>query len=282
MKGRANCEYQSLVLSYFQALGLLITAALLVACNSDSSVPASGSSNAETGVISNHDIATALYFDERTPVGFYQETLQAESYYAISHVKNTDLVPQVNRASMVSHELSSDDFSEALAWSEQAANMQIQYKQLVDNSETTLYHEFKRSVPTSPEFVSIQRVFKAGMLDRSGVDFAQNQNYYGRFTTDSLNGKLVKWVVEYLWTFTNENNFGNAVLSSHTVENDNEFVHILLQARLSFNYDAGCDDIEVFESRYTVSKASGFIIKNTSSLREVRAQRVGAQISICN
>ncbi|MBL4710903.1 MAG: hypothetical protein JKX75_00085 [Gammaproteobacteria bacterium] len=222
-------------------------------------------------------IAQSVYFDQRIPDEFYQEQYSNDAYYNTSHIKNTDLLSLVDKVGVAIFDLSSDDFNEALAWSEQAENFQSIYKQLVGNSETSLYHQFSRVDPASPEFIFLQRVFKLSILDRNGI----NDDYKGRITIAGMTAADVKLIVEYLWTFTISNNYGYAVLSSTTVETVDDFIHTMLQANLTMSFNENCDLIEVYEINYTVSKASGFIMKSDVLKRVITSKRTGDYIEIC-
>ena len=222
-------------------------------------------------------IASALYFDKRTPEGFYQEQSESDDFYVTSHVKNTDLLPLASRGGQPVYELTSDDSSEAMNWSEQAAMLQTSYKQLVDVTETILYRQFTRMDSSAPEFVYLQRVLKANVLDRNGV----NDSYKGRITLLDMKADDVKLIIEYLWTFTIDNNFGNAILSSMTTETDDGFMHIMLQAKLNMSFSDSCDSIDVYEVTYTISKASGFINRSKQLKRVILAKRTGNTLQIC-
>lgn len=253
---------------------------VLAACGSVTDTAVDNNSSA--GEISDMTIASALYFDERTPEGFYKEAFQDDVFYSISHVKNTSLLPLVDRAGLPVHELASDDFVEAMAWSDKAAEYQQSYEQLADNAETMLYYQFTRFNPDSPQFINMHRVFKASVLDRSGVDRSdEDSEYKGRITVTGLTAETVKLIVEYLWMFTLSNNYRNAVLESYTTETDDEFVHIMKQARLDFSYSESCDTVEVYDIRYTVPKDSGFIWKDKSLAQTFSAKRTGSYLEIC-
>ena len=227
-------------------------------------------------------IANALYFDKRTPAGFYKEDFQNDNFYSVSHVKNTSLLPVVDRAGLAVHELASNDFVEAMTWSDKAAEYQPSYQQLADNTETKLYFQFTRFDPASPQFINMHRVFKASVLDRNGVDRSdENASYKGRITMPNPTAADIKMIVEYLWMFTLSNNYRNAVLESYTTESETEFVHIMKQARLNLNYNGGCDDVEVYEVRYRVPKDSGFIWKEKVLTETFSAKRTDSYLEIC-
>jgi len=280
MKNRSKDDLPSQLLQFTRLWLAGIIALSLSACSSGSDTAGAGSSTVDNA--SEMKIARALYFDQRTPEGFYKEAFQNDTFYSVSHVKNTSLLPVVDRAGLSVHELASDNFTEAMAWSDKAAEYQQSYKQLAANSETMLYFQFTRFDPASPQFINMNRVFKASVLDRNGVDRSdESASYKGRITMPNLTAENVKLIIEYLWTFTLSNNYRNAVLESYTTETENEFVHIMKQARLSLNYSGGCDDVEVYEVRYRIPKDSGFIWKEKVLSSTFSAKRTDSYLEIC-
>ncbi len=250
----------------------------LSACGGSSPTPASNSNIAATGEMRDVDIAAALYFDKRTPEHFYRESIDDALYVSVGHIKSTDLVVAANRGDMPVYELSTDSADEALSWSEQAANNQPGYRQLVDSSETFLYYQFTRVDPANPQLVEYKRVFKASVLDRQGA----SETYVGRITFPTITVDQVGQIMEYLWLFSNENNYGNAVLTSASFDRDEAWVHEMRVARLYPSYSGGCDTIEVYLNRYTVARDSGLIRKQSVLSRIISAKRDGAGVKLCN
>jgi len=245
-------------------------------------VTACGTTTEET--VANNDllIAKALYFDKRTPDDFYHEESSSDLFASISHVKNIGILPLDNRSGLSVYELSSDDFIEAMTWDEQATVYQPLYSQLVANSETDLYYQFTRVNPDLPEFVDISRVFKANILNRAGVDRSdEDGEYQGKITLTEISVADVKQVVEYLWMFSFSNNYSNAVLESYTSETVDEFIHTLKQARINFSYDGSCDEIELYEIRYSIAKESGLIWRDKVLMSTFSAKRNGTSVKIC-
>lgn len=273
---------QQFQLKSFNCLVLIVmTSLLLSSCGSSSDTAVTNKDNMPpTGDLAT---ATALYYDKRVPDDFYKESYDDEVFYSISHVKNTSLLPVAARTGLAVYDLASDDFVEAMSWSEQAAGFQDSYKQLSDNTETLMYYQFSRFDPALPEFINMHRVFKASVLDQTGVDRSdEDGSYRGRITMTELSSDKVKMIVEYLWMFTLSNNYQNAVLQSYTIETDSEYIHIMKQAKLELSYTESCDNIEVFEVRYTVAKDSGFIWREKQLMHSFSVKRSGSYLEICS
>lgn len=278
MRSSDQYHYRSKYLLYIRLLLTGVIVSFLVACGSVTDPQ--DTNNSETVEMT---IAGALYFDERIPDGFYKEELPDDVFYTTSHVKNVSLLPVIDRAGLADYELSSDDYVEALAWSDKAAEYQQSYKQLTDIVDTELYYQFTRFDPDLPQFINRHRVFKASVLDRSGVDRSDEDSAYkGKITMPDLTAEKVKLIIEYLWMFTLSNNYRNAVLESYVTEIDDEFIHIMKQAKLDFAYSESCDSITVYDIRYTVSKSTGFIWKEKVLTAEFSAKRSGTYLEICD
>jgi len=229
---------------------------------------------------SDYEIMTKVYTDQRTPDGFYQESLP-DTWYTIRHLKNTDLLEGVVPSGTPVYGLGTDDFTEALNWSETIALQQAVYEQLVDTTETDLYFQFTRFSPGTPDNTHYSRVFKSSSLDRSGYDLGNPGIYLGMITWQPLTAEQVKYVIEYLWTFTFNNNYGNAVLESYTEETDSEFIHTMTEARLIMDYAGNCDTIQIFDTQYSVQKTDGMIFQVEYLIREFYSERIGNDYQVC-
>ena len=264
------------MLSYTLSCSIVLSSTLLLsACGADSSAPDTA--------ISDTRIAERIYLDKRTPDNFFNndEAITGDSFYSISHLKNVELLTPAEKIGLPQYELSTDDFTQALNWSETVASKQTVYRQLVNNSDTPLYYQFTRVDLNNSEFIHLSRVYKASTLDRSGVDLSESGSYQGKIVSTVYTTTLVKQIVEYLWTFSFNNNYGHAVLQSSTIENGLSLTHTLLEAKLITSSSASCDSIEIFESNYSIDKSSGEIWKTGQSLRTIQATFNGTFATLC-
>ena len=240
----------------------------LSACSSENTDLSSNEKS--MGASSDEEILEALYRDKRVPAGFYTEVFPVDVFSSLSHVKSSILNLDANDPV---YELSTDDFSEAIEYSEKEANLQPGYKQMVDVTETDFYFQLTRVDLDYPEFVHFSRVFKLNALDRSGIDRNQLGSYQGKITIPVLTAQRVKDIIEYLWNFTFSNNYGNTVTESEISETSSEFVHSMIEAKLVISAINTCDTVEVFESLYSIEKDTGFIWKESTLIREISIQR---------
>lgn len=262
---------------------LLISSAGLSSCGggggSNGSVPEANNANKSNDLT----IAERIYKNKRIPAGFFtiEEPLAEDVFYSVSHVKNIEILAPAEKVGLPHYELSTNDFAQALIWSEQAASNKPVYKQLVDNTDTELYFQFERVDLNNTNFIHLSRVFKSDVIDRSGVDLTKANNYQGKISSASLDSILVKQIIEYLWTFSFSNNYGNTVIESNSSETGVAFNHILLEAKMTSGGNDACDTIEIFESQYSVDKTTGEMSKTIQTIRTYLASFNGSTSSLC-
>jgi hypothetical protein len=229
--------------------------------------------------LSNVQIAANLYADiARTPVDFYAEPLpQSQQYIATSHLKNVDL-----GEAGTPHELCTDDWNQALAWSEAAAQRSPQYRALVANEANERYFQFDRVSGSQPQLYQRGRIFHCAYLDRSGVDLQQLQGQAGQLNLRPIAAADLKLLSEYLWRFTNYNNFGHAVLRSSAEAGGGALRHSLIIANLqqASVVANGCDQISVESWTHAVDNNSGALTRSVSNLWSfgARATPTGAEL----
>lgn len=248
--------------------GILITSFFsLLACgggSGSSSPPDTSDSDRLQTSANTNDLAStamdAIYNNKRTPNGFYSEPAPDPSVFqTVLHIKNTDIMTAGSYDnSTPRYELCSNDFSEALNWSNLAG---AALGSLVSNSDNTLYFQFTRSPIGSPNISNVQRVLKCGMIDRSMLDIRNTGNNWGNYIQTPQNIVQLKQLIEYLWTFSPANSYGHAVLSSNISSLDNKFLLEMSEARLltAAAIGSNCDRIDVYKVAYNTDKVSGAV-----------------------
>lgn len=229
---------------------------------------------------SNSQIATLIYSDSlRVPAGFYTDSVPVFSgYVATSHLKTTDL----NGSAILHHELCTDDFNQALQWSETVNSVSGDNAALTGNDVTDRYFEFDRLRNGSPQGYLRQRIYKCGYLNRGTVDLQAASGDAGMINARPLNAALLKDLSEYLWQFTRYNNFGNVVLSSSGSTGSDSLNHSLIIASLSrASAPASCDTISVFEWRHSVNTGDGALTLSLIPLLSFQAQESNGAVSVC-
>jgi len=232
--------------------------------------------------LTNLQIATALYLDsQRTPPGFLQDTAPpAQGPVATAHLKTTDIAA----LPASTYELCTNDWNQALSWSETAATYHGVYASLLGNSSTTSYFEFDRLLPDLPPVYVRQRVYLCGYLDRSDSNMAVSDGPAGVLNLKTAAAADLRQLVEYLWRFTDWNNYGSAVLSSTAtpVPVATGPAHQLLIANLvAGGSGPGCDRIDILKWEHDLDPSTGALVRSLSTLWSFSAQQVGSAAAYC-
>jgi hypothetical protein len=243
---------------------------------SGSTDPASaGVAGAAYGITqSNLEIATALYQDsQRTPPGFLADPPPPGAGLVSTHHLQSD---ELALSAASSYEVCSDDWNQALDWSEQTATQGGTYASLVGNSDTSHYFEFDRVRAGTPALLLRQRVYLCSYLDRSDSSAAVATGPAGVLNAQPRNAAEMRGLAEYLWHFTSWNNYGSAVLASVADSGSAELGHSLLIATVTPDgISAGCDRIEVLKWRHSMSLASGALQRSLTPLWSFAARQSG-------
>jgi hypothetical protein len=169
---------------------------------------------------SDLDIARSSYGGAaRTPTNFYSDAAPSgQSYVSTMHLKNSDIEASGALPPQPLYELCTNDWNEALPWSEDAAHKTPPYAGLVETNEGARYFEFGRSRSGDPQFHLRARVFKCAYLDRSSADLRAATSPAGRLNQRPLTAAELQMLSEYLWQFT----FVRGLLSTRHERRRNE------------------------------------------------------------
>lgn len=222
-------------------------------------------------------LATQLYAGTpRTPTGFLSDPApQSFSQVATYHLKTR----QLDSSAATQHELCTDDWNEALAWSETVAQQAPTYLDLVGNTTTERYYEFDRVSHGDPQRYERMRVFRCGYLDRSGVDLDTTGDFAGTLNVQPLDAAALGGLAEYLWEFSEYDNVNHAVVSSEARPVTIGLAHTLTLA--SLERGATCDRVVLREWTYTADPVTGRMSSNIAPVREFSVHRVGDAVVGC-
>jgi len=230
------------------------------------------------------EIAQTLYSGApRTPDGFYQDTPGAEhSYVSTMHLKNTDLEATA-AAPHPEHELCTDDWSQAFEWSETSASEAPQYADLVATNDDARFFEFNRVREGDPQFYLRERVFKCSYVDRDTADLRASEGSAGQLNERPLTAEELRKLVEYLWQFTDYNNFGHAVLKSSGASSATALSHTLTIANLvRTGISTACDRIDLIAWRHTADSSTGSLQVDTTTLLPFGAREESGRVELCS
>ncbi len=269
----------------FLACGAVSVALLAVvcACGGGGAQPLAQPQSARPVPQSDLNIAGLLYTDSaRTPADFYAEPPPVSSYTTTFHIKNSDVAAAVAQQDPT-FELCTDDWNQALAWSETVALAEPVYSDLSATDNNEHFYEFVR-VPRSSSLGPRQmRVYRCDFIDRVGVDLQHATSAAGHVNKRPIAAPDLKWIAEYLWRFSSYNNVDNVVLKSAAVSGASDRTHELTLARLERSAGAnGCDRVRVFTWRYRAASDSGQLVSTQSDLWTFDASSASGNAALCS
>ncbi len=232
-------------------------------------------------VQSDLQIAEAIYAaDVRTPPGFLSDPAPSGHPYATTeHLKNQSL-STAQDASAPLFELCTDDWNQALEWSETSARAARAYAELVATQEDTRYFEFGRVRSGEPSTYLRSRIFKCSYLDRSVADLHAAAGPAGALKARPLTAQELQHLSEYLWQFTTYNNFGSAVLSSAGEAASQGLAHTLHIAHRAL-INERCDGIDVIAWRHHLDANTGALTLETRTLWQFGARERAGLVELC-
>ncbi|HKE95018.1 MAG TPA: hypothetical protein VKB34_11970 [Povalibacter sp.] len=232
---------------------------------------------------SDLEIAQALYSGTpRTPPGFYADAAAPMNSYASTvHLKNTDLDATLT-APAPQHELCTNDWNQALDWSESRAQAAAAYADLVATNDDPRYFEFDRVRNGEPQLYLRERVFKCAYVNRESADLRSPEGAAGKLNQRPLTAEELRTLAEYLWQFTSYNNFGHAVLKSSGAASTTALSHTLIIANLVRSGLSGtCDRIDVIAWHHSVDLGTGELALDIETLFSFGARESAGSTSLC-
>lgn len=226
------------------------------------------------------EIAARLYAGTpRTPPGFLDDPVPSGfSQVTTYHVKTS----QLGAPAATVHEVCTDDWSQAFAWSEEVAAASSPYLDLVGNETTARYHEFDRVPRGQPDRYVRMRVFRCSYLDRIGVDTTLDGGFAGAFNARPLDAAALRDLSEYLWRFTPYNNAGHLVLASEPRAVAVGVAHMLTLASLERAVGGtSCDRVTVRDTVLSADSVTGVLQRTTVFAREFSVHQAGGLIVGC-
>jgi hypothetical protein len=263
-------------------IALLVSLGVAACAGGSSASPKPAALAVTRGPVTQTDlqIAELLYTDaKRTPDGFYNEPARPDLAAATTfHLKNSDFDSAATR----DFELCSDDFAQALGWSEAVARAGASYANLVETTATHQYFEIVRATPTAPIAMIRARVFKCAYVDRNNVDLNAANGSAGVLNERPLDAAALRQLAEYLWRFTMFNNFGHAVLISAASDLGASLRQSLYIANLEAVSSSNCDRIEIVELRHDADKATASLSRQLIPTWSFAARSVYGRVELCN
>lgn len=232
---------------------------------------------------SDLQIAQSVYGSgPRTPAGFYADSPPSGyGYVSTMHVKNANVDVTVAAPEPL-YELCTDDWNQALAWSELSAQHEPQYSDLVETNDDPRYFEFGRVREGDPTFYVRARVFKCAYLDRSEANLRDAAGPAGTLNRRPPTAAELRDLTEYLWQFTQYNNVGYSVLKSSGSSSSSGLTHVLHLGSLARGgLSNSCDRVDVMAWRHTLDAASGQLELEVETLWSFGAHESAGVVSLC-
>jgi hypothetical protein len=181
------------------------------------------------------------------------------------------------------HELCTDDWNQALQWSETSAQLEPTYADLVDTQTDERFFEFGRVRQGEPQFYMRDRVFRCGYLNRDSANLRMEKGEAGQFNARPITSIELKNLSEYLWQFTQYNNFGHAVLKSEAGSTSSEISHTLYIANLTHaGISASCDRIDVIAWSHRMDTNTGDLQLEIQNLWSFGARQTSGVTELCS
>ncbi len=258
-------------------------AASLCACGGGASQPFAQPQNARPVPQSDLQIAELLYTDSaRTPADFYAEPAPVSSYTTTYHIKNSDVTAVAEPQDPI-FELCTNDWNQALAWSETVALAEPVYSDLSATDTNEHFYEFVRTPRTSSLGPQQMRVYRCDFLDRLGVDLHHATTAAGHVNKRPIAATDLKWIAEYLWRFSSYNNVDDLVLKSAAVAGVSDQTHELTLAQLERGGGvSGCDRVRVFAWRYRAAPDTGLLVSTQTDLWTFDARSDSGNTQLCS
>lgn len=236
---------------------MLLACTLLTGCTDLGSAP-----------LLNDEIIRIAYSSYRLPDGFSTEDFSAGSPY----YENTISIYPLQERGSSWFELCTNDYNQALAWSEASSRNSAYYRDLVSQRETEKFFEFRRVYAARPTDAILSRVHKSSYLDRSEFDRLHKGHVLGRFQVRPVTKQNVKELIEYLW-YVDKDEIGTKVLSTSISESTYIVEYMMQELDVTYGDWGVRDEIVVTNSSYRVDKTSGLMNYTQEVVRRIQGLR---------
>lgn len=263
----------------FRGLAAAAAVAALCSCGGDEAAAPAAPAAAAALTAADREIAAALYAGTpRTPTGFAADPAPASFEQVTTyHLKTSQLAAPA----ATQHEVCTDDWSVALAWSEEVAAQASPYLDLVATQSTGRYFELGRVPRGDPTRYVRMRVLRCAYLDRTGVELTTTDGYAGTLNERPLDAAALKSLSEYLWLFTTYNNAGHVVVASEARAGG--LAHAISIATLERhgNGGAACDRVLLRDWTHAATEATGVLTLAVTPQREFGVRQEAGQLVGC-
>jgi hypothetical protein len=213
----------------------------------------------------DHILELAYSKDYSYPIGFYHEiNVTGSPYY-----ENTVSIKPVNERQDIWIELNTNVKNEAKLWSDKSNEFSSVNREIIAETETGKFFEFKRKNTQYSTDIILSRVHKSSYFQPVLNRFSISDTIIGIYN-GTLNLISVKELVEYLWSCGTMDASYSKVLESEIKEFNEYFEYYILSILIVYGDFGIHDEIIVYENFITLNKSNGELTIKTNKIKTIQ------------
>jgi hypothetical protein len=213
-------------------------------------------------------ILELAYSDEYSyPDGFYHELIDTGSIYYINTVS---IKPHAEREH-VWIELNTNDKNEARLWSDKTNEYSSVNREIIFESETSKFFEFKRRNVNNARDISYSRVHKTSYFQPSINKFSVSDTLIGIYNGE-MSLTSVKELVEYLWSCGTMDTNYSKVLETELNEYGGYYEYYIQSILIVYGDFGIHDEIRVYDNFVTLDKSNRELIIKTDKVQSIQGR----------
>jgi Mg2+ and Co2+ transporter CorA len=199
------------------------------------------------------------------PSSFYHEVNDTGSVY----YENTVSIKSITDRDHIWIELNTNDKDEARLWSDKSNEYSSVNREIIDESETDKFFEFKRKNIIHAHDILLSRIHKASYFQPVLNKFSVSDSIIGKYNGE-LNQTSVKELVEYLWSCGTMDVSYSKVLETELKEYDECFEYYLQSILIVYGDFGMHDEINVYDNFVTLKKSDRNLIVKTNKVKTIQ------------
>ena len=224
--------------------------------------------NFATIQISDSTMLAIAYSSFFAPDTFYHEDLQGGAIY---YESNLSIAP-IQQRQPPYYFLATNSRQQALAWSESSAVNSAYYRELVGETETERYFEFRRAFKEHPTDVLLSRIDKLSYIDRSMYSYFERSPHIGRLNVRPIDQAVVRDFAEYFWFTEHYNLYGSKGLAAVTSAGPDSVYCAIYHLAISGGDWNMYDHVALIRTVIAVSRSTGDIFIQDSYVRSAQGR----------
>lgn len=199
------------------------------------------------------------------PDGFYHEVIDTGSIYYL----NTVSIKPVSEREDVWIELNTNDKNEARLWSDKTNEYSSVNREIILESETDKFFDFKRRNVINARDISYSRVHKTSYFQPVLNKFSVSDSLIGIYNGE-MNLVNVKELVEYLWSCGTMDASYSKVSETELNEHDGYFEYYIQSILIVYGDFGINDEIIVNDNFVTLNKSDKELIIKTKKVETIQ------------